>query len=116
MSIDPALKMWSGVRGEKGLLRAAFADLLPKQILRRRKLEFSAGSGVEPGLLALAARRISDRDILLAQSRFPVDTPKTKEELLYREIFEDHFPGEAFRAGVSRWVMPSQQHAERGTS
>jgi asparagine synthase (glutamine-hydrolysing) len=51
----------------------------------------------------LADRLVTDRDMLLGHARFPVDTPTTKEELLYRRIFEEMFPGEVWRASVARW-------------
>jgi asparagine synthase (glutamine-hydrolysing) len=108
MGIDPELKQWGGTRAEKGLLRAAFGERLPEHIVTRRKLEFSRGSGVEPSLRQLAERLVSDRDMLLASASYPVDTPSTKEELLYRRIFEDAFPGEMWRASVQRWRPVAQ--------
>jgi asparagine synthase (glutamine-hydrolysing) len=108
MRIDPALKMWGGARSEKALLRAAFADVLPSAVTKRRKLEFSRGAGGEAPLRELAERKISDRDLLLSRARFPVDSPVTKEELLYREIFSEIFPGETFRAAVRRWQPPTR--------
>ena len=105
LKVDPRLKLWSHGVLEKRLLREAFADRLPQSILARPKLEFATGSGAESGLQAYATVQISDRDLLNAGHKFPVDTPKTKEEqeLLYREIFAEMFPGDAWRATVARW-------------
>ncbi len=110
MNVDPRLNLWSGATLEKRLLREGFAERLPGSILRRRKLEFARGSGAESGLHAFAASRVSDRDLLHASHKFPVDAPKTKEELLYREIFAQLFPGEAWRASVARWQPEASSH------
>ncbi len=106
MSIDPRLKLWSRGVLEKRLLREAFVDRLPQSILARPKLEFATGSGAESGLQAYATVQISDRDLLNAAHKFPVDTPKTKEELLYRELFAECSPvkrgGQRSLAGTQR--------------
>jgi asparagine synthase (glutamine-hydrolysing) len=103
MSLDPELKLWDRGGIEKGILRAGFAGRLPDEILWRRKLEFSRGSGADEMLRHHAEYRVSDNDFASAGTRFPEDPPDTKEELLYREIFEELFPGAAFHASVSRW-------------
>lgn len=103
MRLAPELKLRRQAGTEKRLLRASFAGRLPDRILRRGKVEFARGSGADTLLLKYADSRISDRDLASAPRRFPEDPPLTKEELLYREIFVDLFPSEAFRASVSRW-------------
>jgi asparagine synthase (glutamine-hydrolysing) len=103
MALDPKLKLWAPGGLEKSLLRAGFQGRLPDEILRRKKVEFSRGSGGDGVLLEHAERRVSDGDLARARTRFPADPPGTKEELLYREIFEELLPGEAFRASVARW-------------
>ena len=45
MSIDPADKMCPGAKIEKSILREAFKELLPKEILWRQKEQFSDGVG-----------------------------------------------------------------------
>ena len=45
MSIDPADKMCPGAKIEKSILREAFQDLLPEEILWRQKEQFSDGVG-----------------------------------------------------------------------
>jgi asparagine synthase (glutamine-hydrolysing) len=103
MGLDPRLKVWEAGKLEKGLLRTAFEGRLPAQILRRRKLEFSAGSGAEGVLSAYASGEVTDHDFARAGHTFPIDVPATKEELLYRRIFEQLFPGPWARANVQRW-------------
>ena len=38
---------------------------------------------------------ISDAQFALADKRFPINTPATKEEYYYRTIFSRHFPSES---------------------
>ena len=37
---------------------------------------------------------MSDLDFDSRIKKFPINTPKSKEEFLYRNIFEKHFPGD----------------------
>ena len=103
MSLNPRLKAWGGNVPEKLLLRAAFHRRLPQSILRRRKVDVPRGTGTDRMLLGYANAQISDRDLRRAGTRFPRDTPVTKEQYLYRAIFENLFPGEIWRASVARW-------------
>ena len=86
-----------GRRIEKAILREAFAGALPERILWRQKEQFSDGVGYGwiDGLKAHAARCVSDAELAGAAGRFPVNTPETKEALLYRSTFDALFPGEA---------------------
>lgn len=103
MDIDPELKLWGAGALEKRLLRAAFEARLPAEISRRRKQEFGTGSGVEPLLFEYAESRVTDRDLAGAAARFPIDPPASKEEVLYRHVFEGLFPGRWPLANVQRW-------------
>ena len=38
---------------------------------------------------------MSDDQLKLASHRFPINTPRSKEEYFYRTIFSEHFPGDA---------------------
>jgi asparagine synthase (glutamine-hydrolysing) len=106
MSLDPKLKLREPRLLEKRLLRQAAEQVLPTEIAHRPKLEFSQGSASSLLLERHADGCVSDRDLAAAGGRFPLDTPRTKEELLYRLIFDDLFPGEAMRRTVSRWHVP----------
>ena len=109
MSLDPRLKLRPAGVLEKRLLRRAFEGRLPAEILKRPKQEFSRGSGADAVLGEYAERSISDRDLVRARDKFQIDPPTTKEELLYRNIFEELFPGESSRASVQRWRAPVNQ-------
>ena len=93
MSIDPAAKMPGGGI-EKRILREAFADYLPPEILWRQKEQFSDGVGYSwiDSLKAFAEESVSDRQLAKARFRFPWNPPPDKEAYLYRRIFESHFP------------------------
>ena len=98
MSIDPAKKMNVYNKG-KYLLRHAFEGLgyLPDAILFREKAAFSdaVGHSMVDYLKALAEEKYSDEDILKAKDKYSYCPPFTKESLMYRDIFESFFPGNA---------------------
>ncbi len=99
MGIDPALKMLSKnpqKRIGKYLLREAFREgnYLPEAILMREKAAFSDAVGHRSVdfLKEMAESKYSDSDFERQRSLFTHATPRTKEELLYRELFESFFP------------------------
>jgi asparagine synthase (glutamine-hydrolysing) len=102
MGIDAKYKMAGQGRIEKAVLREAFQGALPDAILWRQKEQFSDGVGYGwiDGLKAHAEQAVSDREFAAAATRYPFNTPATKEAYLYRRIFERHFPGEACAATV----------------
>ncbi|MEO6154525.1 MAG: asparagine synthase B, partial [Thermomonas sp.] len=84
-------------RIEKAILREAFEGYLPKEILWRQKEQFSDGVGYGwiDGLKAHADAHVSDAAFAEAATRFPINTPMTKEGYFYRDQFEQVFPGDA---------------------
>ncbi len=99
MSIDPELKMNRYGKG-KYLLRKAFEKdgWLPDQILWREKAAFSdaVGHSMADGIKAFAERYYSSSDLDSLYGRYPgKGQPFTPESLLYREIFEKHYPGQS---------------------
>ena len=46
-------------------------------------------------LKEMTSRKVSDAQFAQRQRRFPVNTPVTKEEYYYREIFASLFPSES---------------------
>lgn len=97
MTINPEDKMIRDGRMEKWVVRKAFEDYLPESIAWRQKEQFSDGVGYSwiDTLKAQAEQKVSDTEFETAASRFPINTPKNKEEYLYRSIFESHFPSDA---------------------
>lgn len=102
MRIDPALKMCPGITIEKGVVREAFADILPESVARRQKEQFSDGVGYSwiDTLKAITSAAVSDSQMEHAAERFPINPPKNKEEYYYRSIFEEHFPSESAARSV----------------
>ena len=94
MAVDPASKMVSKGAIEKQLLRDAFADILPEEVVKRQKEQFSDGVGYSwiDSLKDHASGRVSDTEMKNAAVRFPHSSPATKEAYHYRAIFESFFP------------------------
>ena len=109
MSIDPEMKLNRYGKG-KYLLRRAFAQggWLPDDILMREKAAFSdaVGHSMVDDLKAYAERAYGD-DWRKRTQRYAYHArPFTKESLLYREIFEKYYPGQA-RMVADFW-MPNR--------
>ena len=97
MSVDPAKKMNVYGKG-KYLLRHAFeGDYLPHDILYREKAAFSdaVGHSMVDHLKAYAESYYSDEEFETLRQKYSHAQPFTKEYLLYREIFEKYYPGQA---------------------
>ena len=92
MNLDPALKMCNGVI-EKKLLRDTFGHLLPDCISNRQKEQFSDGVGYNwiDSIKAYAEKKYGDRWKDTA-SKIRINSPRTPEELLYREYFDEFYP------------------------
>ena len=98
MSVDPKLKLNTYNMG-KYLLRHAFEKdhLLPDDILWRQKAAFSdaVGHSMVDDLKAYAEEKYTDDEFERLRKKYDYCTPFTKESLLYREIFEKYYPGQA---------------------
>lgn len=107
MAVDPAKK--TNIYGKgKYLLRHAFeGDYLPHDILFREKAAFSdaVGHSMVDYLKEYAEGLYTDAEFAEKASRFGYATPFTKESLLYREIFEKYYPGQA--GMVAGFWMPN---------
>ena len=97
MSIDPAMKMNRWNMG-KYLLRRAFEKdrILPEAILWRQKAAFSdaVGHSMVDGLKEYAESKYTEEEFKSGCEKYSHGRPFTKESLLYREIFEKHYPGQ----------------------
>ena len=93
MGFDPAAKMCPGKEVEKFALRKAFEGWLPDEILWRQKEQFSDGVGYGwiDYLKKQANELVTDEMLATAKHRFLTQVPSTKEEYLYRTIFDSHF-------------------------
>lgn len=97
MEIDPKIKMNRYNKG-KYLLRKAFeGDYLPKDILYREKAAFSdaVGHSLVEDIKEFAEDYYTDEEFEINRKKYTFAQPFTKESLMYREIFEKYYPGQA---------------------
>ncbi|MDD3243016.1 MAG: asparagine synthase B [Eubacteriales bacterium] len=110
MSIDPEMKLNRYGKG-KYLLRHAFAqgDWLPYDLLMREKAAFSdaVGHSMVDDLKEYAQSRYSDEAFAHGCEKYDFARPFTKESLLYRDIFEKYYPGQAQM--VADFWMPNRE-------
>ncbi len=109
MDLDPELKLNRYGKG-KYLLRHAFegTGYLPDPILWREKAAFSdaVGHSMVDYLKEYAETQYSDEEFRKKCAKYGHARPFTKESLLYREIFEKYYPGQA-KMVVDFW-MPNK--------
>ena len=109
MALDPAMKMNTYGKG-KYLLRHAFeGDYLPWDILMREKAAFSdaVGHSMVDDLKEYAETVYTDEAYEEKRKQYTFAQPFTKESLLYRELFETFYPGQAEMV-VDFW-MPNKE-------
>ena len=108
MALDPAMKMNTYSKG-KYLLRHAFeGDYLPWDILMREKAAFSdaVGHSMVDDLKEYAEAVYTDEAYEEKRKQYTFAQPFTKESLLYRELFETFYPGQAEM--VADFWMPNK--------
>jgi asparagine synthase (glutamine-hydrolysing) len=110
MAIDPTKKMNSYGHG-KYLLRKAFeeGDYLPVSILYREKAAFSdaVGHSMVDFIKEYAEEVISDSEFRDGIEKYNYAKPFTKESLLFRNIFEEFYPGKSHL--ISEFWMPNRE-------
>ena len=97
MGIDPARKVNTYGKGKYLLRRAFRGDYLPESILMREKAAFSdaVGHSMVDDLKEYAESRYTDEEFQEKCRKYDYARPFTKESLLYRELFEEYYPGQA---------------------
>ena len=110
MSVNPELKINRYGKG-KYLLRRAFegGDYLPEEILWREKAAFSdaVGHSMVDYLKEYAGHKYTDKEYESMCEKYTYARPFTKESLLYREIFETYYPGQAQM--IADYWMPNRE-------
>ena len=110
MAVDPELKLNTYGKG-KYLLRHAFEQggYLPDEILWREKAAFSdaVGHSMVDYLKEYAGEQYTDAEFERRCKCYTHARPFTKESLLYREIFEKYYPGQAEL--VADFWMPNRE-------
>jgi asparagine synthase (glutamine-hydrolysing) len=108
MSIDPEKKLNKYGKGKYLLRRAFEGDYLPHDILYREKAAFSdaVGHSMVDDLKEYAQGQYTDEEFQAKRRKYTFAQPFTKESLLYREIFERYYPGQAEM--VADFWMPNK--------
>ena len=110
MAVDPELKLNTYGKG-KYLLRHAFEQggYLPDEILWREKAAFSdaVGHSMVDYLKEYAQKQYTDAEFERRCKSYTHARQFTKESLLYREIFEKYYPGQAEM--VADFWMPNKE-------
>ncbi|GMR21579.1 MAG: asparagine synthase B [Gammaproteobacteria bacterium] len=108
-TVPPELKLKTGdygLRIEKWILRKAFEDLLPPEIVWRDKEQFDEGSGMVdllPAVLECTAAGIDTDDYKV---RFTADRLRSNEECFYHRLLIEQFEQpQAVLASVGRWQL-----------
>ena len=109
MHIDPEMKMNVYGKGKYLLRRAFEGDYLPQNILYREKAAFSdaVGHSMVDDLKEYAEKMYGEDWKKIAGRYAYHARPFTKESLLYREIFEKYYPGQAKM--VKAFWMPNKK-------
>lgn len=108
MSIDPAKKMNVYQKGKYLLRRAFLGSYLPENILMREKAAFSdaVGHSMVDELKLYAESIYTEEEFRDKCHDYKDPEPFTKESLLYREIFENYYPGQS--AMIAGYWMPNK--------
>lgn len=103
--VPAALKLRGDPPVEKWILRRAFEDLLPAEIVWRKKEQFDEGSGTVD-LLGDALREVmSPAETEAYRCAYPEARLRSSEECYYHQIFRDVFRyPERIEANVARWA------------
>jgi asparagine synthase (glutamine-hydrolysing) len=107
MNIHPQHKLKNGI--EKYILRKAFDTstnpYLPESILWRQKEQFSDGVGYGwiDTLIKISNNKYTEEEFKLAISSYSNNVPKTKEALMYREIYNSIFT-KNININISQWI------------
>ena len=118
-SIPPEWKLFKDQDGriiEKWVLRKAFEDLLPSEIVWRNKEQFDEGSGTTEFLSDLVNRWMTTRQAEPYAGTHRESRLRSPEECVYHKLLVEAFPGSScVLKNVARWadraeksVMPAR--------
>ena len=107
-AIPPDLKLVADDRGEvveKWILRKAFEDLLPSEIIWRDKEQFDEGSGTTDFLCDVVTRWMTTSEASRYANSCRSSHLRSHEESVYHKLLMEAFPnpGGVLR-NVARWV------------
>lgn len=100
--VPSRLKIDPETETEKWIVRLAFEDLLPREVVFRAKSRFSEGAGSSEVMDRLAGSTISDQEYR-EQTEEASGNIKSKEELLYYRLYRRFYPDPELGEMVTRW-------------
>ncbi|MGD2080485.1 MAG: asparagine synthase B [Nitrospirota bacterium] len=90
---------------EKWILRKAFEDLLPEEIVWRKKEQFDEGSGSAELLEETLSKMMTEEEAEAYRLKFPETSLRSPEECHYHKLFMEVFENpEAVLRNVGRWA------------
>ncbi|GBD00255.1 Asparagine synthetase B [glutamine-hydrolyzing] [bacterium HR17] len=115
LKIPPRLKLPRTDKGqlvEKWLLRIAFEDLLPKNIVWRTKEQFDEGSGTVQLLADIVRESVKDWDVHRYAAQYAPLRLQSPEECLYHRIFTEVFErSQLMVPSIGRWSQRAYPQA-----
>ena len=103
--VPPELKLAGSPATEKWILRKAFEDLLPQEIVWREKEQFDEGSGTVDLLKRLVAEYMTEEEFGRYHTQYPEAKLRSAEECHYHRLFlEAYAHPEAVLENVARWA------------
>ncbi|MBA2579953.1 MAG: asparagine synthase B [Thermoleophilaceae bacterium] len=102
--VPPELKLHGDPLEEKWILRKAFEDLLPEEIVWRKKEQFDQGSGTSDVVAEIGARGMSADQASAHRAAYPEARLRSDEEAYYHSLLLEAFEHpEPVLANVGRW-------------
>lgn len=103
--IPAHLKLAGNPLVEKWILRKAFEDSLPSEIVWRNKEQFDEGSGMVDLLGEMLAEIMSEAEVQAYRQQYPETQLRSAEECYYHRLFMEAFDNPApILANVGRWA------------
>lgn len=100
--MTPRLKLRGRERTEKWILRRVAEELLPDDVVSRRKAKFAIGSGLGDRLARFAEEQLSDAEFHRERRIADGMELRSKEELYYYRIFRQQYPADTFLPLIGR--------------
>lgn len=110
LPVDFKLHNEQGDIVEKWVLRVAFIEDLPEEIIWRKKQKFFEGAGSSHYLAEYAEENISDEQFYKERKIDKNFTLRSKEELMYYKIFHEFFPYKSVLETIGRTPTKNINH------
>ena len=87
---------------EKWIMRKAYESELPQNIIWRKKMKISNGAGSSDVFSHIADHLVSDQSYSEIKNKHPLANIRSKEELMYFNIYQQYYPDQLFSSLVGR--------------